>query len=103
MFNLRNIDLNLLPIFEAIYELRSVSAAADRLALSQPASSHALSRLRHACRDELFFRAPQGLSPTPVALRHSQIFLGATRPGVILRCDLRMEDRGECVRGSIWR
>ena len=67
MFNLRSIDLNLLTVFEAIYEHGSVSAAADRLALSQSAASHALSRLRDVCRDDLFARAPQGLAPTPVA------------------------------------
>jgi len=67
VFNLRRLDLNLLTVFEAIYELGSVTAAADRLALSQSAASHALSRLRQACNDELFVRAPQGLSPTPVA------------------------------------
>ncbi len=67
MFNLRSIDLNLLTVFEAIYEQGSVSAAADRLSLSQSAASHALSRLRDVCRDDLFARAPQGLAPTPVA------------------------------------
>jgi DNA-binding transcriptional LysR family regulator len=67
MFNLRSLDLNLLTVFEAVYELGGVSAAADRLALSQSATSHALSRLREVCKDELFVRAPQGLSPTPVA------------------------------------
>ena len=49
MFNLRSLDLNLLTVFEAIYELGTVSNAADRLALSQPATSHALARLRKAC------------------------------------------------------
>jgi DNA-binding transcriptional LysR family regulator len=67
MFNLRSLDLNLLTVFEAIYELGTVSGAADRLALSQSATSHALSRLREACRDDLFVRARLGLSPTPVA------------------------------------
>jgi DNA-binding transcriptional LysR family regulator len=67
MFNLRSLDLNLLTVFEAIYELGSVSGAADRLALSQSAASHALSRLREACKDDLFVRARQGLAPTPVA------------------------------------
>ena len=67
MFNLRSLDLNLLTVFEAIYELGTVSAAADRLALSQSATSHALSRLRDACGDELFVRAGQGLIPTPTA------------------------------------
>ena len=67
MFNLRSLDLNLLTVFEAIYELGTVSGAADRLALSQSATSHALSRLREACKDDLFVRTRQGLSPTPVA------------------------------------
>jgi DNA-binding transcriptional LysR family regulator len=67
VFNLRRLDLNLLTIFEAIYELGTVSGTADRLALSQSATSHALSRLRDACKDDLFVRANQGLAPTPVA------------------------------------
>jgi LysR family transcriptional regulator, transcriptional activator for leuABCD operon len=67
MFNLRSLDLNLLTVFEAIYELGTVSGAADHLALSQSATSHSLSRLREACRDDLFVRGRQGLSPTPVA------------------------------------
>jgi LysR family transcriptional activator for leuABCD operon len=67
MFNLRSLDLNLLTVFEAIYESGTVSGAADRLALSQSATSHALSRLRDACKDDLFLRANQGLSPTPMA------------------------------------
>jgi LysR family transcriptional activator for leuABCD operon len=67
MFNLRSLDLNLLTVFEAIYELGTVSGAAARLALSQSAASHALARLRDACKDDLFVRASQGLSPTPVA------------------------------------
>jgi len=67
MFNLRSLDLNLLTVFEAIYELGTVSGAAERLALSQSATSHALSRLREACKDDLFVRTRRGLSPTPVA------------------------------------
>ena len=61
MFNLRSLDLNLLTVFEAIYELGTVSSAAERLALSQSATRHALSRLRDACKDDLFVRANQGL------------------------------------------
>jgi DNA-binding transcriptional LysR family regulator len=67
LFNLRSLDLNLLTVFEAIYEFGTVSRAADQLALSQSATSHSLSRLREACRDDLFVRTRQGLSPTPVA------------------------------------
>ena len=67
MLNLRAIDLNLLPVFEAAYEERSLSRAADRLAMTQPAVSHALSRLRSVFHDELFVRQARGVSPTPVA------------------------------------
>ncbi len=67
MLNLRSVDLNLLPIFEAAYEERSLSRAADRLALTQPAVSHAMSRLRALFSDELFIRRSRGVQPTPVA------------------------------------
>ena len=67
MLNLRAIDLNLLPVFEAAYEERSLSKAAVRLAMTQPAVSHALSRLRTAFRDDLFIRHPRGMTPTPAA------------------------------------
>jgi LysR family transcriptional activator for leuABCD operon len=67
MLNLRGIDLNLLPVFEAAYEERSLSRAADRLAMTQSAVSHALSRLRSTFRDELFIRQASGVFPTPVA------------------------------------
>ena len=67
MLNLRGLDLNLLPVFESVYEARSLSRAAERLAMTQSAVSHALSRLRSVFRDELFVRRPRGVSPTPVA------------------------------------
>jgi DNA-binding transcriptional LysR family regulator len=65
--NLRSIDLNLLPVFEAAYEERSLSKAAVRLAMTQPAVSHALARLRASFRDPLFVRHSRGVTPTPVA------------------------------------
>lgn len=61
-------DLNLLRVFEALIELRSVTRAADRLGLTQSAVSHALSRLRDALGDPLFVRTREGLRPTPRAL-----------------------------------
>ena len=67
MFNLRRIDLNLLPLFEAVYEERNLSRAAERLGMSQSAVSHALTRLRDLLRDDLFVRLPQGVQPTPLA------------------------------------
>src|SRR5260221_5645194 len=61
------IDLNLLVVFDAIMMERSVTRAGRRLGLSQPAMSHALTRLRHVLRDELFVRSPNGMMPTPRA------------------------------------
>src|ERR1700712_5799201 len=59
------IDLNLLVVFDAIMRDRSVTRAGNRLGLSQPAMSHALTRLRHMLKDELFVRSPNGMMPTP--------------------------------------
>jgi DNA-binding transcriptional LysR family regulator len=61
------IDLNLLVVFDAIMRDRSVTRAGQRLGLSQPAMSHALTRLRHMLKDELFVRSPNGMMPTPRA------------------------------------
>lgn len=65
--NLSAVDLNLLVVFDALMQERNVTRAAGRLALSQPAVSHALARLRHMLRDELFVRSPKGMVPTPRA------------------------------------
>jgi len=69
MANLRAFDLNLLTVFEEVYDTGSITRAAERLALSPSATSHALGRLREVCRDELFVRIGQGIMPTPVAQR----------------------------------
>src|SRR6202158_2952315 len=61
------IDLNLLVVFDAILRERSVTRAGHQLGLSQPAMSHALTRLRHMLKDELFVRSPNGMVPTPRA------------------------------------
>jgi DNA-binding transcriptional LysR family regulator len=65
--NIRELDLNLLHVFAAVHAARSVSRAAETLGLSQPAVSHALTRLRLALHDPLFTRAPGGVRPTPKA------------------------------------
>jgi DNA-binding transcriptional LysR family regulator len=67
--NLRAVDLNLLVVFDAVMAERSVTRAAERLHLTQPAVSHALSRLRALFKDPLFVRTPIGLEPTPHASR----------------------------------
>lgn len=78
------LDLNLVRVFVAIHEARSVTLAADRLGLTQPSVSHALAKLRTAYGDRLFTRAASGLVPTPLAdqlappLRHALATMEAT-------------------------
>lgn len=55
-FKLHQIDTNLLPILDALLQERSVTLAANRVGRSQPAVSHALSRLRHLLENELLVR-----------------------------------------------
>jgi DNA-binding transcriptional LysR family regulator len=66
--NLRSLDLNLLLVFDAVMAERNVTRAADRIGLSQPALSNALTRLRHHLKDDLFVRSPDGMKPTARAL-----------------------------------
>lgn len=63
-----NLDLNLLRVFDALLEERSVTRAGDRLGLTQSAISHSLGRLRHVLGDPLFTRKSGGIEPTPRAL-----------------------------------
>src|SRR4051794_5197038 len=57
-------DLNLLVVFETLFQERHVGRAARRMALSQSATSHALGRLRQLFEDPLFVRNPRGVEPT---------------------------------------
>jgi LysR family transcriptional activator of mexEF-oprN operon len=66
-FNLRSFDLNLLLAFDALVQERSVTRAAARLKIQQPAMSHALSTLRLLLGDELFVRTGMTMEPTPRA------------------------------------
>ena len=65
--NIRSVDLNLLAVFDALFDERSVTRAAGRLALTQPPVSGMLARLRHDFGDELFVRTSHGVLPTPRA------------------------------------
>lgn len=67
MTNLRSLDLNLLVAFEALMAERSVSRAARRIGLSQPAMSGALARLRSLFDDQLLVRGDGQMRPTPRA------------------------------------
>ena len=62
--NFRNLDLNLLKVFDAVMAEHSLTRAAARLAMTQPAVSHALKRLREALGEELFVRHAFGMKPT---------------------------------------
>lgn len=62
------IDLNLLSVAESLFRHRNVSKTARELGLSQPAISHALSKLRDHYQDPLFVRISRGVAPTPFAL-----------------------------------
>lgn len=66
--SLRNFDLNLLKVFDVVMSERSLTRAAHHLALTQPAVSNALRRLRDVLDDELLVRKGRGLEPTPRAL-----------------------------------
>ncbi|MFN3628027.1 MAG: LysR family transcriptional regulator, partial [Parvibaculum sp.] len=67
--NLRRIDLNLLTVFDAIMAEGSITRAAARLGMTQPALSNALTRLRRQMDDPLFIRSADGMEPTERALR----------------------------------
>jgi DNA-binding transcriptional LysR family regulator len=67
MTNIRNIDMNLLVVFDALFDERSVTRAADRLALTQPTVSGMLQRLRSTFSDQLFVRTSHGILSTPRA------------------------------------
>ncbi len=73
--NLKTLDLNLLVVFEAIYSAGNISHAADHLAMSQPAVSNSLARLRDLLDDQLFVRTKRGVTPTTKA----QAMIGPVR------------------------
>ena len=64
---LKDIDLNLLVIFNQLLVEKKVSKVAENLGLGQPAVSNALARLRKLFGDELFLRTSTGMQPTPFA------------------------------------
>jgi LysR family transcriptional activator of mexEF-oprN operon len=69
----RRLDLNLLLVFHALLHERSVTRAAQRLFIGQPALSGALKRLRAALGDDLFVRTSHGMTPTPRALELARV------------------------------
>ena len=70
--HIKDLDLNLLRLFDAVYASRSVSRAAVLLDLTQPAASQGLTRLRALIHDPLFVRGAGGVQPTPKAHKLAQ-------------------------------
>ncbi len=66
--SLRHFDLNLLLVFEALVTEAHVTRAAEKVFLSQSATSHALNRLRQQLNDPILVRCGNGLQPTPRAM-----------------------------------
>jgi DNA-binding transcriptional LysR family regulator len=77
--NFRQLDLNLLRVLCAVYRSGSVTAAGRQLALSQPATSNALARLRRCFDDALFVPSPSGLHPTRLAQRIAPVAMAHLR------------------------
>ncbi len=69
--NLRSVDLNLLPLFDALMTEQNMTRAAEKIGMSQPAMSRALGRMRGMMNDELFISTGRGLKPTPRAIQIS--------------------------------
>ena len=63
----RQIDLNLLDLFETVYLTRNLTQAGEHLGLTQSAVSRGLGRLREMYGDALFVRQQRGVAPTPLA------------------------------------
>src|SRR5699024_3950346 len=64
---MKKIDLNLLVVFDAIMREGSITRAATRLAMTQPAVSNAVSRMRTTWNDPVFVKHGRGITPTPFA------------------------------------
>ncbi|MBQ0959977.1 LysR family transcriptional regulator [Ideonella sp. 4Y11] len=62
--NFRTLDLNLLRVFDTLMAEGSLTRAAGRLAMTQPAASHALRRLHESLGETLFERSARGMQPT---------------------------------------
>ena len=91
--HLNALDLNLLRVFDALHEERSVTRAGARLGLTQSAISHALNRLRHLFADELFIRSVDGMQPTAHAAE-----IGPRVRNYLSEIDSHLRDEG--CRGS---
>jgi len=95
-FDLRSFDLNLLIAFDALVEEGSVTRAATRLKVRQPAMSHSLSTLRMLLDDALLVRVGADMRPTPRALELAPRIRAALRAvQEAVRSGMRFDPRSE--------
>lgn len=92
------IDLNLVRVFVTLFDARSVTVAADRLNVTQPSVSYALSRLRDLFDDRLFVRSRDGMEPTFTAIQ-----LYPTLRDSLAQIDSTLEENREFVPSSSHR
>ena len=88
----RQLDLNLLRVLCAVYRCGSVTEAGRQLALSQPATSNALARLRRSFDDALFVPSPTGLHPTRLAQRIAPLAMAHLRELETALCSVETFD-----------
>lgn len=95
--NLRAVDLNLLPILQALLREGGVTSAAASLGLSQSAASHALTRLRHVLHDPLLVKVGRGMKLTPRAER-LRLLVDASCDAIIQALSQESFDPAEVAR-----
>lgn len=94
---LQQLDLNLFRVFEAVWAERNLTRAAELLCVSQPAVSHALTRLRRQLDDPLFVREGNGMRPTALA---TQLWPEVQQALQLLRQALRRSQHFEPARDA---
>ena len=73
--HIQQLDLNLLKVFQALYQEQNMTRAADVLHLTPSAVSHAMKRLRETLGDPLFKRSQNKMMPTPACQRMAPLII----------------------------
>jgi DNA-binding transcriptional LysR family regulator len=100
ILNLRQLDLNLLLVFDALMREQNLSRAALRLHMSQPAVSNALTRLRAQLGEPLFRRTAKGMLPTPKA---QQLYMSVRQALQLLQLGLEPQEAFDGTAKHLFR
>jgi DNA-binding transcriptional LysR family regulator len=98
--NFRTLDLNLLRVFDAVMSEGSLTRAAQRLSMTQPAVSNAMRRLRDAVGDDLLTRTPHGVRPT---LRGQALWPEVQEALARLRLAIAPDEEDVTARSRVFR